>query len=157
MGRRILLTMCPLLVAAACAEERPNFTGTWKQVGALDRTHIDKIEHQDPSLKVVTTIRETPTGPSSLQRPLVSLFHEMTHRTDGTEEASKSQQGRERWTTVYWQGPALVFQTVDKKDCHVTVTRVTWTLSEDGKTLTKAQRVIRPDGLAEQKFVFEKQ
>jgi len=46
---------------------------------------------------------------------------------------------------------------VDKKNCSVTVTRETWTLSDAGKTLTKTRRVIGPDGLTEQKSVLEKQ
>jgi hypothetical protein len=149
--------MCLLFVAAAFADDKSNFTGTWKQVGSPDRTYIDKIEHQGPNLKAVTTIADTPAKPSSLQRPLAGPFLEKTYSTDGTEQTSKDKQGRERWTTVFWQGPALVFLIVDKKDYRVTVTRETWTLSDAGKTLTKTRRVIGPDGLTQHESVLDKQ
>jgi len=32
--------------------QRPDFTGTWKQVGLPEHTRIDRIEHHDPDHKV---------------------------------------------------------------------------------------------------------
>lgn len=47
--------------------------------------------------------------------------------------------------------------TVQRKGGKVTFTRETWTLSDEGKTLTKSRRVVSPQGVTEQTLVFEKQ
>jgi hypothetical protein len=68
---------------------------------------IDKIEHQDPQLKVATDARSTFN--TSLPRvPSASLRDEHEYIT-GVENVQKDDNGRQSWTTVYWQGLALAF------------------------------------------------
>ncbi len=147
------LLVCLPLFSAGVAEERPNFTGTWKQdpqrstpVDSSSGVSLNRIVHQDPELKV--DAQTTDGG-----WPFIGgVFNHQAYRTDGEE-----QQGTSRWTTVSWHGPALVLMTVQKKDSRITFTRETWTLSEDGKALTKSRRTVSPEGVTEQTLVFEKQ
>ncbi len=146
-----LLVGLPLFVINA-AEEKPNFTGNWKQdtqrstpVDSSGRVHVNWIEHQDPNLKVFTSTTAD-AGPFS-----GGAYSSWIYRTDGKEQESAS-----AWTTVSWQGPALLLLAVQKKGSKVTFTRETWTLSDEGKTLTKTRRIVGPEGVTHQTLVFEK-
>ena len=51
-----------ILLTAAAAADKPNLSGTWKmnpaksEAGSSEiKSRIDKIEHQDPQLKITTT------------------------------------------------------------------------------------------------------
>jgi hypothetical protein len=57
---------------------------------------------------------------------------------------------------VNWHGQALLFLTTEKEKTGTIETRETWTLSADGKTLTKVRTSHGPRGDTEQKFVLEK-
>jgi hypothetical protein len=108
-----------------------------------------KIEHQDPKLEVNSTSTSYVLG-GSFGGGAAS------YTTDGVEKAIKDS-GTEWWTTVNWQGSALVFQRVAKSGYRVTVTREAWTLSDDGRTLTKNRRTINMDGVTENTQVYQKQ
>jgi len=141
-GVRMLTIMCAVSVFG---QQRPNFTGTWKEVKP-GWVQIEKIEHQDPYLKKVTEGRGTVFG----------FGGKWEYRTDGDEHAENIE-GWQRWSTVYWQGPALVFQHVEKVGYRVTFTRESWTLSDNGQTLTKARRIVNMDGVREGTDTFQKQ
>jgi hypothetical protein len=149
----VLTVMC----AATAFGQKPDFTGTWKEISRSERVHIEKIEHQEPSLKVNSVSRDVPTGSSSLQRPLAMLMGEAEYRTDGAEQLDTGANGRQRWRTVGWQGSALVFLTVVKDGYRVTVTRESWTLSDSGERLTKAIRMVDMDGVTESNVTFQRQ
>ena len=139
-----------LCVAAWASDERPNFTGVWKR-GISTNNVVENIEHHDPDLKIAFKsqfIGGSLSGGTSGSE---------SYTADGVERASKSANGRETWTTVNWQGPSLVILRVTKDGYRVTVTRRTWTLSEDGLTLTKSSRTINMDGVTENTEVFLKQ
>ena len=149
----IFLVTSFLLFVAGAAEEKPNFSGTWQQdnrrstpIGSPGSVSVNRIEHQDPNLKVFTQTT-TDTGPFS-----GGAYSSRAHRTDGKEQETSS-----GWTTVGWQGPALVFLTVQKKGSKVTFTREIWLLSDEGKTLTETRRIVSPEGVTHQTLVFEKQ
>jgi hypothetical protein len=145
-----------LFVASTLGEVRPSFTGTWKLANFKDRLRIDRIEHDDPYLSVVSETRDDPTRGTSLQRPLASVIGKHEYRTDGTEYVHKTN-ALQRWTTVNWQGPALVFLRVVKDGYKVTVTRESWTLSDSGKQLMKAIRIVNMDGVTEETLSFDKE
>jgi hypothetical protein len=147
--------LMPLCVVAALAQ-KPDFTGTWKQVDGTQRLSIEKIQHQDPALKVSFDSRDIPDAKSTLDRPLAMIMGEREYRTDGIEQVENSAKGQ-RWRTVGWQGSALVFLTIVKDGYHVTVTREVWTLSDSGRTLTKAIRTVNMDGVTERTVTFQKQ
>jgi len=151
-GRFVLTVLC---VVSAFGRQKPNFTGTWKQVGDSNWVEIDKIEHQDSHLKV-TEARDTIA--TALPRvPLVRMHGEHEYRTDGDEHAENGNNGRQWWTTAYWQGSALVFQSVVKDGYRVTVTRESWTLSDTGETLTKTRRIVNMDGVTQKTLTFRRQ
>jgi hypothetical protein len=137
-------------VAALASEEKPNFTGVWK-LGEGSSTLVDNIEHQYPELKIAFKSQYTAGS------ILGGLSGTESYTTDGVERTTKASNGRESWTTVNWQGPSLVILRVVKEGYHVTVTRETWTLSQDGGTLTKNRRTINMDGVTENTQVFQKQ
>lgn len=145
-----VLTATLFGAAALASDERPNLTGVWKHAESSSTT-MNNIEHQDPNLKVTFTtqfsLRTLSGGGSGAE----------SYTIDGVERTSKASNGRESWTTVYWQGPTLVILRVVKDGYRVTVTRETWTLSPDGLTLTKSRRTINMDGVTENAQVFHKQ
>jgi hypothetical protein len=134
--------------------QKPDLTGTWKQIDRSGVVRIDKIEHKDPYLKVATDTRSAPGSTAGLGFALMGT-HE--YNIDGEEKADNGANGRQRWTTVGWQGSVLVFVKIVKDGYHVTVTRETWTLSDDGNTLTRTTRVIDMDGVTESTLTFERQ
>lgn len=146
----VILMVGLLCVAAVASDDKPNFTGVWKR-GEATNSVQDTIEHQDPNLKV--TFKTHFSG----GRFSGGMSGELSYTADGVERTSKSTNGRESWTTVNWQGPSMVILRVVKDSYHVTVTRETWTLSADGRTLTKYKRTIDMDGVTENTQVFQKQ
>jgi hypothetical protein len=157
MQRRHHLLLIGILFATTADAQKPDFTGTWKQTGLSERTRIDRIDHHEPDLKVFMDSRDTPTRPTSLQRPLAMLTGEFQYRTDGTEHLDGNPGGRQRWRTVTWAESDLVFMTVVKDGYHVTVTREVWTLSDGGRMLTRTTRSVNMDGVIEKTATFEKQ
>ncbi len=157
MARYFATLAAALLLCAALgrAETRPNFAGTWKQNNEKStpsrssgfRSYINRIEHKDPDLRVATIIARE-GGESTFER---------TYTTDGKEQKATDREGDEFMTTVKWQGAALVFETVEKERGNTITTRETWTLSADGKTLTKTIHRSGPRGESDQKYVLEKQ
>jgi hypothetical protein len=143
-----------LLSVVSAFGQKPDFTGTWKLLGRSGSVTIEKIEHKDPHLQVATDSR---SAPGSTARLGFASMGTNEYNINGEEKAYNGAGGRQRWTTIEWQGSALVFQRILKDGYHVTVTRETWTLSEDGNTLTKTTRVINMDGVTESTITFERQ
>jgi len=137
-------------VAAMASDEKPNFTGVWK-LGEGASTTVDNIEHQDPNLKIAFKSQFTAGSMAG------GFSGTESYTTDGVERTSKTGSGRESWATVNWHGPSLALLRVVKDGYRVTVTRETWTLSQDGHTLTKNRRTIDMDGVTENSQVFRKQ
>jgi hypothetical protein len=154
---RCLLPLILVAFFAARAQDKPNFSGSWKEVGITSRVHTLRIDHKDPDLLEYEENREVPGSGSTLQRPIAMLSGRRNWRTDGPERHEKNDKGREWWSTVLWQGPELVFLTTVKDGYRVAVTREAWSLSDDGATLTKTRRVVNMDGVTEVKISFQKQ
>ncbi len=150
-----LLSLTLTLALAAPAQTKPDFSGTWKQNNEKStfrsdstiQSYTNKIEHQDPRLKV-TTVRTGPRGESTFER---------SYTTDGKEQKTTDREGDEFKSSVKWEGSTLVFETVEKERGNTITTRETWTLSADGKTLTKTIHRSGPRGESDQKYVLEKQ
>jgi hypothetical protein len=146
---RAILPIVVLSVVSASAQERPDFTGTWQQdTGSPTSVNVETIVLNGPEIKIDSRGSEGPFGSWwSLDR---------SYRIDGTERYRATGR-RESWVTVNWQGVVLVFQWVIRDGLRVTVTRETWSLSDDGKTLTKLKRTISPEKVDDQKSVFRRQ
>src|ERR1035437_5822206 len=139
--------------AAMASDEKPSFSGVWTRSGTGSTT-VSTVEHHDPDLKV--TFRSSFIGGAIG----VGSGGVESYTTGGVEKVSTADNGRVslvRWITVNWQGPSLVFLRVVKEGYHVTVNREAWTLSEDGRTLTKKFRTINMDAVTEDTQVFQKQ
>jgi hypothetical protein len=143
-----------LLSVVSAFGQKPDFSGTWKQIDHSGWVRIDKIEHKDPYLKVATDARSAPGSNARLNSGLMGTNE---YSITGEENSDNDANGRQCWTTVGWQGSDLVFLKIVKDGYHVTVTRETWMLSDDGNTLTRTTRVINMDGVTNSTLTFERQ
>jgi hypothetical protein len=132
---------------------RPNFSGTWKMnaakssFGQLPRPleYERHIDHKEPVIQM--TVRQAgPTGEQSVEAML---------RTDGQATTNKYRTGEAK-TTAEWAGRELELTTTRSMEGGDAVTRETWSLSEDGKTLTSITRMKTPRGFFDIKLVLER-
>jgi hypothetical protein len=153
--RRIpaVLTLCVFCAASIWAQTKPNFSGTWKELqpSSPGYSHTEKIQHQDPSLKVVIETQSTGGRLGS------GLYMDRTYTIGGKKEVKKGDDGIIRSVSAKWEGATLVFLRTEKEGANTTTTREVWSLSEDGKTLTKTRRITNWRGSKDEKTVFEKQ
>lgn len=142
------------LAALLLAQEKPNFSGTWKlnvaksDFGVLPppESQTSIIEHHDPAFKM-TVSAVTAQG---------KMDYALESTTDGKETAVKMGP-RDVKLAFSWDGPALnVNSKLMFNDQEVTLKSV-WTLSADGKTLTQNVHINSPMGELDQKQVFDKQ
>ena len=151
--RNIAIYLLAFLVTAASAQTRPDFSGTWKQnmeksptKSSWLKSYVNKIEIQDTTLKVTTTTVGD-RGERTYDRTYVI----------GKEQKSQDNEGDEFTTNVKWEGKTLVFETVEKEHDSVLNSKEVWTLSDDGRTLTKNIHRSGPRGDSDQQYVLEKQ
>lgn len=157
MKRRIVLGVL-MMMAAAMAADKPDFTGTWK----LDAAKSDfgqmpapekmerVIDHKDPSIKIKTT-QSTPNGDRTT---------DTAYTLDGKEQKQESPRGVIMYTPK-WEGSIVVIdskRTMNVQGQTVEITGVErWSLSEDGKTMTVDSKMVAPMGELTMKAVFAKQ
>src|SRR5215472_12030348 len=151
--RNIAICVLLFLVASAGAQSRPDFSGTWKQnleksptKSSWLKSYVNKIELQDANLKVTTTT----VGDRGERR------YDRTY-VIGTEQKSQDREGDLFTPNLKWEGNTLVFETVEKQHDAVLTSKEVWTLSGDGKTLTKNIHRSGPRGDSDQQYVLEKQ
>jgi hypothetical protein len=149
--------------AAFSQAGRPDYSGTWKlnngkssQDGPADRVYLLTVE-QSKNTVTVTTKSEGITNLLDGTFPLTEKFH--------IEKVGNNY----RSTRAYWEGGTLVFEVTDKdskKDTALVVfyVRESWTISPNGKVLTKFRRTLEAAKAAgekpkitDQKYVFDKQ
>jgi hypothetical protein len=142
------------LAASLAAQTKPDFSGSWKlNIGKSDygvlppsNSRTDVIEHKDPSLKV----NVSDDGAQGQQNYTLVLT------TDG-KEATNHPGGLDMKNVATWQGSNLVVTTKLQFQGNDVSIKSTWSLSEDGKTLTESAHLESPMGETDQKFIFEKQ
>lgn len=164
MKRTKFLLLAGLLCCSAFGQAgKPDFSGTWKlnngrstQDGPAGRVYIDVIEQNGKTITVTTKAEG------------VTNIFDGTFPINGKPHIVKIEKNY-RYTTVSWEGFTLVFAILDKdgkKELSKVLAgiRESWTLSPDGKVLTKFRRTAsaatadqpRPP-VADQKYVFDKQ
>jgi len=157
------------MVAALCCgaafpgTEKPDFSGTWKlnngkssQDGPPDRVYVETVV-QTPKSITVTTKADGVTNLFDGTYPI-------------TDKPRVEKQGNAyRSIQVYWETGTLVFELSDKdskKDVAKILyyVRESWTLSPDGKVLTRFRRTLDPSkesagraNLSDQRYVFDRQ
>lgn len=143
------------LAVAASAQSNPNFTGTWKQDNSKSSVqpgstmqYSNKIDHADPKLAVTTILDYGDRPPTPYTR---------NYTTDGKPSVSTDREGDKSTTIVRWESNTLVFETGEKDEAGSITTREVWTLSEDGKTLTKKIHTSGPRGESDRTYVLMKQ
>lgn len=141
------------LAAAAQSQAKPDFSGTWKQnleasptKSAWLKSYVNKIDQQDDTLKVTTT-----TAGDHGERTYDHTY------VIGKEEKSQDRDGDQITTVVRWEGSSLVFETVERERDATKTSKATWTLSADGKTLTKIIHRSGSKGEPDQQYILEKQ
>jgi|ERR1051326_1462807 hypothetical protein len=148
------LLLIPLTLLCLSAADRPNFTGDWKMdadksnFGQLPRPveYERKIDHKDPLIRM--SVRQvSSTGEQTVDLKL---------RTDGQETSNSSRTGEAK-TTGKWAGRDLQLTTTREIDGGQAVTRETWSLADDGKTLTSLTLMRTPRGSFEIKMVLKKE
>ena len=142
------------LLASAYAQQKPNFTGTWKlNVAKSDfgmvpgpESRTDVIVHADPSL----------TDKVSADTAQGKQEYTATYTTDGKEAVNK-RGPVEAKSILHWDGSKLVVDTkLNVNDQDITIKAI-WTLSADGKTLTQNAHLAASMGETDQTLIYEKQ
>jgi hypothetical protein len=148
------LALLTLAFGSPRAQAKSDFSGTWKaNIAKSDfgpapapDSLVEKIVHQDPSLK----LNFAQTGGTG------DVTSDMVYTTDGKECVNRLGDNEFK-TTLKWEGDDLVADTKGSFDGNEFIAKDRWTLSEGGKTMT-VQRHISADGADfEMKMVFEKQ
>jgi len=154
MGRKLIISLMLLAIAAFADDAKPNLSGTWKldaaksdfgQMPAPD-SRTDTIDHKDPVVKESVSMS---TGQGD-------MAWDLTYTTDG-KDSKNTVMGNDMVSNAHWDGNKLV---VDSKanfggndmNIHGTIY-----LSDDGKTLHRDAHISGPMGEGDQKLVFVKQ
>ena len=153
--RLFFVALLALALGLVRAQAKTDFSGTWKlNTGKSDfgpmpppDSRTDKITHQDPSLKASVAT----TGGMRGDRT-----YDVSYTTDG-KECVNHVADDEFKSTVKWEGDELVLDTKGSFGGTDFTSNERWTLSADGKTLTRAAHISSAMGEADMKLVFEKQ
>lgn len=127
------LILILLLACASHAQGHPNLTGTGKQDNSKSTIppgstiqYSNRIDQGEQRLSVTTILGSKGDRKESTYTRDYVIGGEPKVTTD-----------REGDQTVKWDGDSLVFETVEKEKSATLTSREVWTLSPDGKTLTK--------------------
>lgn len=156
MHRRLwtLALAAALTCPAAFSADKPNLTGTWllnvKKSEFGPSPGPDKFErkivHNDPELKMTTT-----QNFMSQER-----VDNVVYILDGAEHNVKMGPAEAKITAT-WKGKDLEVKSVRNLQGNEVVAVETWTLAEDGKTLSTVSNIKIGDKELNLKFFFEKQ
>jgi hypothetical protein len=148
-ARRIAAGFC--FLTAAIAADKPNLSGTWKMNVAKSETgsseiksRVDKIDHQDPQLKITTT-QDDENGENSVVRDYVTDGRQMTHTILGGERKSSAR----------WDGNVLVIETKVTEGGYTIRDR--WTLADDKRSIRIDRDFSGNQGGTTRHIVLEKQ
>ncbi len=157
MNKAFLLCVVALLAVASAGfsqDAKPNFSGKWvldtgkSDFGALPgpNSRTDVIDHQDPKLKVNSTIKG-PQGERVVERSYTTDGKENTNTQGNTEVKSKTR----------WEGKQLVTELKLEIQGNPVEIKDVWELGEDGKVLTMKRDLKSSQGETSQKLHFDKQ
>jgi hypothetical protein len=155
MTRPLILML--LLAAGASPQTHPNFSGAWKQDNSRSTIrpgstiqYSNQIDHREVKLSVTTILGANEQYKESRNT--------REYIIGGEPQVTTDREGYQFTNTVKWEGDSLVFETVEKEKSATLTSREVWTLSSDGKTLTK--KIHRTGGRgadSDQTYVLEKQ
>lgn len=148
-----LACVAAVLTVPAMAAGKPDFSGEWKlnvdksNFGPIPppTTQTQKIDHKEPVIKIVTA-QNGMDGESTT---------DATYTTDG-KESKNNMRGSEAKSIAKWDGDALMIDTkVDFQGMEITV-KMSMKLSDDGKIINAATKIMTPQGDFDLTSVLEK-
>jgi hypothetical protein len=146
-----------MLAGVMSGQTHPNFSGTWKQDNSRSTLrpgstiqYSNEIEQQDSKLIVATILGANGDRKEST--------YSREYTIGGEPIVSSDREGDQFTAAVKWEGDSLAFETVEKEKAATLTTREVWTLSGDGKELTKKiHRTGGRGGDSDQTYVLLKQ
>jgi len=152
MNRSTTLALVLTLAASsALAVDAAKFSGTWKE--NLEKSsksnlnsYVNKIDASSETVTVKTMTNGT-RGERTSERTYAI----------GKEVTSKMSDGDDVITTAKCEGNALVINSTVKEPDGAVDNKETWTVSADGKTLTKQRHSHSAKGDRDETHVLEKQ
>lgn len=163
MKKRFVMTMvCAALaavgVAQAAAQSKPSFAGTWKL--NLQKSDLGQMAPESETDTVAQTADEVKvTIASAGQFPINYTFSAKLDGTDTPIPADAfpaDSPFRILTSKAEWQGNSLIItQTSSFQDAKGTLTS-TYTISDDGKVLTKTTHIVFDQGAFDSKSVYDK-
>jgi len=149
----MILAAAVCLLAVTPAMAKTDFSGTWKIV--LDKSDFGPmpppekveqvVEHKDSDLKV----NVTQVGQQG------ELKMELNYSTE--KETTNTFRNTPMKSTAKWDGDKLVVVSKLEFQGNEVVIEDTWSLGDEGKTLTLDRKLNTPQGDIEMKHVFSKQ
>ena len=121
-----------LILAVACAHQKPDFTGTWVVTDGTPVPGAPNNPDLVPEMKIqqeATTMTTSVTVRSRTNSAVKTEMPSQTFKLDGSERHSGDSTSR-----VYWDGDQLVFETTRSREGKVlSVVSNTWSLTSDGR------------------------
>ena len=153
MKKSCLCLVVLVMAAAVSALGAPNLSGGWKanieksDFGPFPPPYelTEQIEHKDPSLKITWHLDGEQGEDGGVA----------TFMTDGTETVNLFGD-LELTSVVIWEGDLLKFKSRGLLQGSEAEFEESWTVSEDGKTITVNRRMSSVMGEAKQKLVLER-
>jgi hypothetical protein len=151
MKRSASMAVLIFVASSMFAADPARFSGTWKEnmeksTKSKVTSYVSKVDAAADSVKVTTTTNG-PRGERTAERTY----------TIGKEVAAKMSDGDEAIFNAKWEGDALVIVSTVKEPDGTVENKETWTLSADGKTLTKQRHVHSAKGDRDETHVLERQ
>ncbi len=153
----VCASLAGFCAAQTAGQAKPNFAGTWKldlqksELGQFSPTSETDTITQTADTITIEVVSESQRG----KRDVTT-----TAKLDGTDTPNTPAANSPMQilsTKATWQGSSLVIaQTTSFQDNKGSIT-ATYTLSGDGKTLTKATHAMFGDNAFDSKSVYEKQ
>jgi hypothetical protein len=145
-------------VAQAAAQSKPSFAGTWKL--NLQKSDLGQMAPESETDTVAQTADEVKvTIASAGQFPINYTFSAKLDGTDTPIPADAfpaDSPFRILTSKAEWQGNSLIItQTSSFQDAKGTLTS-TYTISDDGKVLTKTTHIVFDQGAFDSKSVYDK-
>jgi len=164
MKRRLAVAMvfaslCMLGIAQTTGQAKPNFAGTWKL--NLQKSDLGQMAPNSETYTVAQTDTEVKVTIDS-DSEFGKINYTFAAKLDGTDTPLAADAFpadspfRILNSKAVWQGASLVItQTTSFQDTKGTLTS-TYTLSDDGKLLTKATHIKFDQGEFDAKSVYDK-
>jgi hypothetical protein len=129
------LSVASLAGVAVIAQDRPDFTGNWIRTqpsSSSSASYTEQVSQRDDQITVQVQESGSFGGMGTWYRG-----DPHTYAIGSPANVKKDADGRVRSVTVSWDGPRLVFVRTTTEGANVTTEREAWSLSHDGRELTK--------------------